>query len=133
MGLRSRIKKLGRSVLGSPSNQDPSGSPPVPPEATPAVEEYSGVVEGKLLKGDGSPYELLLYKFDSCPYARRVMRCIDELGLEVERRDTRTDIEAMRSLRDLTGRTQVPCLVIDGEPMLESADIVRWLRQKARG
>jgi glutathione S-transferase len=36
--------------------------------------------------------------------------------------------EAEDRLNALTGRSQVPCLVIDGEPMLESGDIVQWLQ-----
>jgi glutathione S-transferase len=36
--------------------------------------------------------------------------------------------DAEDRLDDLTGRSQVPCLVIDGEPMLESGDIVQWLQ-----
>ncbi len=30
-------------------------------------------------------------------------------------------------LVSLTGKTQVPCLVINGEPMLESDDIIAYL------
>ncbi|MBW1881075.1 MAG: glutathione S-transferase domain-containing protein [Deltaproteobacteria bacterium] len=28
-----------------------------------------------------------------------------------------------------TGRTQVPCLFVDGEPMFESLDIVDWFER----
>jgi glutathione S-transferase len=37
------------------------------------------------------------------------------------------DAKAAETLRQLTGKTQVPCLVIDGQPLLESDDIVQWL------
>lgn len=73
---------------------------------------------------------LVLYKFDTCPYCIHVMRTIQALGLAdaVTYRDTRRDPSARAELRELTGGSQVPCLLVDGEPMLESADIVRWLR-----
>ena len=76
--------------------------------------------------------ELLLYKFDSCPFCRRVMSTISDLGLDVPTADTRRDPNARRALLDATGRTQVPALLIDGYPLLESADISRWLQQYAR-
>ena len=80
------------------------------------------------------PRELVLYAFQACPYCQRVFRAADDLGLRIPVRDTRRDPEASRALRALTGGTQVPCLVIDGQPLLESADIVQWLRQyKERG
>ena len=50
--------------------------------------------------------------------------------MEIPIKNTRTDSEARKELIDLTGRTQVPCLVINGEPLLESADIVNYLRQE---
>ncbi len=74
-------------------------------------------------------HELVLYKFDACPYCQRVLRALEELGLEIPMRDTMRDPDARRELLDATGRTQVPCLFIDGEPMFESRDIVRWLRE----
>jgi len=70
---------------------------------------------------------LVLYKYDACPYCRKVLRALDRLGIDVEMQDTRQDPEARRALRAKTGRTQVPCLFIDGEPMFESDDIIDWL------
>lgn len=75
------------------------------------------------------PDQLILYKFDSCPFCVRVMRVIDAHDLPVTYRDTRQDPNARQDLIQLTGRTQVPCLVIDGKPMLESRDIVRYLQK----
>lgn len=81
------------------------------------------------------PRALALYKYDACPYCQRVLRRIDDLGLEVELRDTLRDPSHRTALRERTGRTQVPCLFVDGEPLFESADIVSWLdayAQRAR-
>ena len=74
---------------------------------------------------------LVLFKFDSCPYCRRVARVISELQLDIPTRDTRQERTARSELFGETGRTQVPCLFIDGEPMFESEDIIVWLRENA--
>ncbi len=73
--------------------------------------------------------ELALYKYDACPYCQRVLRRLDALNLEIELRDTRTEPRWRQDLLLKTGRTQVPCLLIDGEPLFESADINAWLQE----
>ena len=74
---------------------------------------------------------LALYKYDSCPFCRRVMRVVDELNLgeRIEYRDTLREPRWRQDLIRRTGMTQVPCLLIDEEPLLESADIIDWLRE----
>ena len=71
-----------------------------------------------------------LYQFPECPFCQLVLRELDKLDIEIPIRNTRTDSLARQDLIDLTGRTQVPCLVIDGKPLLESSDIVDYLRQE---
>ena len=70
----------------------------------------------------------LIHKW-ACPYSARVRDFIEERGLK----DRITFMEIAESegakerLSQLTGKTQVPCLVVDGEPILESKDIIEWL------
>jgi glutaredoxin 3 len=113
------IRDTLRRFLGHKTPAPPSPSPSKsPPEASdPPVS--SGA------------HELVLYKYDSCPYCRRVQRVISELGLtdQIEMRDTRREPRWRADLVEKIGRTQVPCLFIDGEPMFESADISDWLRE----
>ena len=80
----------------------------------------------------GSEPELILYKFDACPYCKRVQRKIIELNIsdKIEMRDTRTEPMWRKDLNDRTGRTQVPCMFIDGEPMFESLDIIDYLQMQ---
>ncbi|MEZ4703887.1 MAG: glutathione S-transferase N-terminal domain-containing protein [Bdellovibrionota bacterium] len=75
------------------------------------------------------PKELVLYAFDACPFCQKVFRKITSLGIEstIVRKDTRIHPEYARELIALNGTTQVPCLVIDGVPMLESDDINDYL------
>ncbi len=70
---------------------------------------------------------LVLFKYDSCPYCQRVLRHAKSLGVSLETRDTLMERAARDELVRLTGGTQVPMLLIDGVPLLESADINRWL------
>ena len=73
--------------------------------------------------------KLELYKMSTCPFCRKVMRAIDELGrTDIEMHDIIESAEdKARLIRD-GGKMQVPCLFIDGKPMYESDDIVAWLR-----
>jgi glutaredoxin len=76
----------------------------------------------------------LIHKWQ-CPYSARVRDFIDEQGLK-DRIDY-TEINEVEGAKDklvqLTGKSQVPCLVIDGQPMLESGEIVKWLQQNLSG
>ena len=77
------------------------------------------------------PGRLELYFFPDCPYCRKVLGAIDDLGLKdkVVLHDARSDPKEKHALVELTGKSQVPCLVIDGKPMHESEDIKKYLYQ----
>ena len=73
---------------------------------------------------------LELYKKDTCPYCQRVMKYINESGrTDIIYRDILQDPEAERILVTVGGKKQVPCLFIDGTPMYESLDIIKWLEE----
>ena len=73
--------------------------------------------------------QIVLYQFPECPYCVRVLKVIDELSLDIPQRNTRRNREWRDDLKRRTGRTQVPCLFIDGKAMFESLDIVAYLNQ----
>jgi glutathione S-transferase len=75
--------------------------------------------------------ELMLYYFPSCPYCRLVLDCLDRLGLEISMRDIQSEPGARDELLEIGGKGQVPCLVIDGKPLYESDEVVRWLEAHA--
>ena len=77
---------------------------------------------------DMTKLDLVLYKFDSCPYCRMVMDFIEQEGLNIPMRDTIYDDGARQELQRIGGKTQVPCLVINGEALYESRDIIRFLQ-----
>ena len=74
---------------------------------------------------------LQLFHKWQCPYSARVRDFIDEhqLGDKIQYVEIHEVDGAQEKLAELTGKSQVPCLVIDGKPMLESRDIVKWLQQ----
>lgn len=75
--------------------------------------------------------ELTLYYFPSCPFCVLVLDALGRLGLEIPMRDINTEAGARDDLVKIGGKSQVPCLVIDGKPLYESGDIIRWLEANA--
>ena len=71
--------------------------------------------------------ELTLYQFPMCPFCARVLSFIKQNSLDVPTKNTLTSPAAKQELMQIGGKTQVPCLVIDGKPMYESMDIINWL------
>ncbi len=70
--------------------------------------------------------ELTLYLTPWCPFCVKVKNYLQGRGIKVAEKNTSADSQAKDELISLTGRTQVPCLVIDGKPLLESNDIIQW-------
>jgi glutaredoxin len=75
-----------------------------------------------------SSQTLELYYFDECPYCQRVLKAMDEMKISLTLKNTRTDSKNREFHLKTTGKTQVPCLYIDGKPMFESMDIINWLK-----
>lgn len=74
--------------------------------------------------------DLKLYMFDTCPYCRRVISEIEAQGrTDIEYKNIRKNEEDRKTLEEVGGKSQVPCLFIDGKPLYESADIIAWLKE----
>jgi len=73
--------------------------------------------------------ELTLYSSDFCPFCRKVTSYLHGRGISVNTKDTMKDPSARGELSAATGRTQVPCLFIDGTPLFESNDIIQWFKE----
>ncbi|RLA64113.1 MAG: glutaredoxin [Epsilonproteobacteria bacterium] len=72
--------------------------------------------------------KLELYYYPSCPFCRIVIEVIHQLELKVDYKNIHEDFSNMEKLKKDTGRTTVPCLYIDNNPMFESYDIMEWLK-----
>lgn len=74
--------------------------------------------------------ELRLFHKWTCPYSAKVRDFIEENGIrdKIEYVD-REEKDHAQKLKELTGKTQVPCLMVDGKPMHESEDIISFLKE----
>jgi len=74
---------------------------------------------------------ITLYRLQACPFCERVVRTLDDLGVDYRSRF----VEPMHSDRDvvkrLTGKRTVPAIVDEetGVTMSESANIVAYLER----
>lgn len=95
---------------------------------------YAGTL-GESKKAAGLSGELLLYVKNGCPFSKATLNARANLHLEsnIQTRFIDEDDAALAALEGLTGKKQVPCLVIDGTPMHESADIVAKLATAVTG
>lgn len=73
-----------------------------------------------------------LYYYDACPFCQRVLHALPKVKVEVEKRNVMTNRAYSDQQYKATGRTTVPCLLIDDNGketwMYESADIIRFLQ-----
>ncbi len=72
---------------------------------------------------------MYLYVKPGCPFCARVERYLGNAGIELELRNilegtNRDDLIAVG------GKAQVPCLIVDGKPMYESMDIIKFLNEQ---
>ncbi|MDF3819021.1 glutathione S-transferase N-terminal domain-containing protein [Leptospira sp. 96542] len=75
-----------------------------------------------------------LYQYNGCPYCYRVIQVMASLGLkmgeDVELVEASYGTEGRAEVVKLGGISQVPFLVDGSIQMYESADIIRYLKQK---
>lgn len=76
--------------------------------------------------------KLELYYYEECPYCQIVLEAIYRLEILVEFKHIRKDRKNYEKLVKDTGRGTTPCLYIDGKPMHESRDIIRWLEKEVK-
>ena len=84
-----------------------------------------------MLSMSNSVPNITLYKFDSCPFCQVVMKYIQARNLSIETKDTLMNPANKAELIQIGGKGQVPCLVINGNALYESQDIISWLETNA--
>ena len=68
----------------------------------------------------------------SCPFCGRVLRYMNDNNIEVPIKDINESPENRQELKEIGGKTQVPCLVIDGKALYESNDIIQWMENNLK-
>ena len=80
--------------------------------------------------------EWVLYEFNACPYCVKVRQEIRRLNMNIMRVDAKRDAEQKKTLIEIGGRYQVPCLTYptqDGVVWLYESDaIITFLKKQAR-
>ena len=79
-------------------------------------------------KGVPMKQNLVLYVGTGCSFCARVTNFLMQHDLAVETKDIWRDKYAFDELKRIAGKTTVPCLVIDGKPMHESAAIIEYFK-----
>ncbi len=72
---------------------------------------------------------LTLYKTEYCPFCRHVLDYLSEKDIHIPTKDTQTSSDSHKELIQIGGKPQVPCLVIDGQALYESTDIINWFEE----
>mgnify|MGYP001604479589 CR=1 FL=1 len=72
--------------------------------------------------------ELTLYHFFGCPYCQRVRDYLAKEGIGVPLKDIHQNPAWREELVKIGGKSQVPCLAIDGTALYESLDIIEWFK-----
>ena len=73
--------------------------------------------------------QLILYHFAGCPFCQRVRDFLSKEGINIPLKDIHENLAAREELVKTGGKAQVPCLVIDGKALYESADIIEWFKK----
>ncbi|MCA9398194.1 MAG: glutathione S-transferase N-terminal domain-containing protein [Candidatus Omnitrophica bacterium] len=72
--------------------------------------------------------ELMFYHRPSCPYCGKVRAYMQSENIAVPERDISANPDYVQELINTGGKKQVPCLVIDGQALYESDDIIQWFK-----
>lgn len=76
--------------------------------------------------------DLVLYYMPTCPFCQKVLGFMKKNDIEVTLKDTLSNESFRQELMKIGGKTQVPCLVIDGKPLYESEDIIIWFKENLK-
>ena len=76
--------------------------------------------------------QLTLYHFEGCPYCTRVQNYLTQNHISIPLKDIHQNPAYRDELIRIGGKSQVPCLVIDGKALYESLEIIDWLRKNWR-
>lgn len=101
-------------------------------------EEIDAAYQGQLAgprKRPGHGEQMTLFVKNGCGFSRSVLLARENLHLaeKVQVRNVSEQDAAMEELVQRTGKEQAPCLFIDGEPMFETAEIVRHMVTQTTG
>jgi len=72
-----------------------------------------------------------LFQAEWCPHSHRVRQRLTELGLDFHARQVEADPDDRAELRRIAGTTEIPVLVVEGQPRCGEDAILSYLAQFA--
>ncbi len=75
--------------------------------------------------------DLVFYYLPTCPFCLKVMAFMKKNDIEIPLKDINAESHR-QELMKIGGKTQVPCLIIDGKALYESEDIITWFKENAK-
>ncbi len=75
--------------------------------------------------------ELTLYHKQTCPFCIKVLHYMDQNSIDIPMKNV-ADYNNYEELVEIGGKAQVPCLVVDGEALYESDDIIQWFENNKK-
>jgi glutaredoxin 3 len=72
---------------------------------------------------------LVLYYSPSCPYSQKVLRYLQQTHQTVPMKNVYEKEVYKEELEKMGGKKQVPCLIIDGQPLYNADAIIQWLSE----
>jgi glutaredoxin len=88
---------------------------------------WDGDLPGPVAPAPGLPVDATLYVRDGCMFSRWALYARKNLGLDIPVRNVSQDEAAKADLLAIGGKAQAPCLVVDGQALYESKDIIEYL------
>jgi len=73
--------------------------------------------------------ELIFYYSSFCGFCRRVTDYMEENGITADMKNINESSDIRNALIQIGGKSQVPCLVVNGEVIYESKDIIQWFEK----
>ncbi len=70
---------------------------------------------------------LVLYYTSYCPYSKKVLNYLKKIHKTLPMKNLGNDPKAKEELKEIGGKMQVPCLIIDGHALYQSDAIIKWL------
>ncbi len=91
---------------------------------------WEGELPGPAAEALGLPTDATLYIRSNCMFSRWALYARKNLGLDIPVRNVSEDDAAKADLIAIGGKAQAPCLVVNGEAMYESGDIIAYLTSR---
>ncbi len=89
-------------------------------------QEYETEKQGQ--KVNVEKPKLFLYTRSTCPYCKKISAYLASVNKAISSLDIGETPDAAKDLIKVGGKKQVPCLVINGKPLYESNEIIKWLK-----